>query len=266
MFDGASADPANRKRLDRRRRRPGLDPAGRRGRSDAPAFRRRDRGRAASRLDRLPVDGRRLWRPWRRAGSTRTTPPAPVSARSRERLAAENAWLELGVRAGKPVHVFRLAGIYGPGRNALAQLAAGTARRIVKPGQVFNRIHVEDHRRRARGLDRAAARRRGLQPRRRRAGAAAGRRRVRGAASPASSRRPRSPFAEARLTRNGGELLGRVQARLEPPHQGRARRRAGAIRPIAKALRRSTPPARGRVPVRRRDGSRPARNGRCSAG
>ena len=72
------------------------------------------------------------------------TPARPVSARSRERLAAENAWLELGVRAGKPVHVFRLAGIYGPGRNALAQLAAGTARRIVKPGQVFNRIHVED--------------------------------------------------------------------------------------------------------------------------
>jgi nucleoside-diphosphate-sugar epimerase len=72
------------------------------------------------------------------------TPARPVSARSRERLAAENAWLRFGVDAGKPVHVFRLAGIYGPGRNALAQLAAGTARRIVKPGQVFNRIHVED--------------------------------------------------------------------------------------------------------------------------
>jgi nucleoside-diphosphate-sugar epimerase len=73
-----------------------------------------------------------------------TTPPAPVSERSRERLAAENAWRALGIRSGKPVHVFRLAGIYGPGRNALGQLAAGTARRIVKPGQVFNRIHVED--------------------------------------------------------------------------------------------------------------------------
>jgi nucleoside-diphosphate-sugar epimerase len=72
------------------------------------------------------------------------TPARPVSARSRERLAAENAWLRLGAGAGKPVHVFRLAGIYGPDRNALAQLAAGTARRIVKPGQVFNRIHVED--------------------------------------------------------------------------------------------------------------------------
>jgi nucleoside-diphosphate-sugar epimerase len=72
------------------------------------------------------------------------TPPQPLGARSRRRLEAEEAWLELGDRAGKAVHVFRLAGIYGPGRNALAQLGAGTARRIIKPGQVFNRIHVED--------------------------------------------------------------------------------------------------------------------------
>jgi nucleoside-diphosphate-sugar epimerase len=72
------------------------------------------------------------------------TLPRPIGARSRQRLSAEQAWLELGARAGKPVHIFRLAGIYGPGRNALAQLAAGTARRIVKSGQVFNRIHVED--------------------------------------------------------------------------------------------------------------------------
>jgi nucleoside-diphosphate-sugar epimerase len=72
------------------------------------------------------------------------TPPSPLSERSRARLAAENAWLELGLRSGKPVHIFRLAGIYGPGRNALEQLARGTARRIVNPGQVFNRIHVDD--------------------------------------------------------------------------------------------------------------------------
>ncbi|MFL4987209.1 MAG: SDR family oxidoreductase [Microvirga sp.] len=72
------------------------------------------------------------------------TPPQPLGARSRQRLEAEEAWLDLGAGAGKPVHVFRLAGIYGPDRNALAQLAAGTARRIVKPGQVFNRVHVED--------------------------------------------------------------------------------------------------------------------------
>ncbi len=72
------------------------------------------------------------------------TPPAPVSARSRERAAAEEAWLALGRRADKAVAVFRLAGIYGPGRGPFAKLRAGTARRVVKPGQVFNRIHVED--------------------------------------------------------------------------------------------------------------------------
>jgi len=73
-----------------------------------------------------------------------TTPAHPISARSRERLAAEEAWLTLGRETGKAVRVFRLSGIYGPGRNALATLAAGGAKRVVKPGQVFNRIHVAD--------------------------------------------------------------------------------------------------------------------------
>jgi nucleoside-diphosphate-sugar epimerase len=68
----------------------------------------------------------------------------PVSERSRERLAAERAWQALGERRGIAVAVLRLAGIYGPGQNALVQLARGTARRIAKPGQVFNRIHVAD--------------------------------------------------------------------------------------------------------------------------
>jgi len=72
------------------------------------------------------------------------TPPAPRSPRSRQRLAAEEAWLAFGARTRRPVHVFRLAGIYGPGRNALKNLAEGRAKRIVKPGQVFNRIHVDD--------------------------------------------------------------------------------------------------------------------------
>ena len=72
------------------------------------------------------------------------TLPNPRSDRSRERLAAENAWRELGACSGKAVHIFRIAGIYGPGRNALNQLADGTARRIVKEGQVFNRIHADD--------------------------------------------------------------------------------------------------------------------------
>ncbi len=65
---------------------------------------------------------------------------APTSARGQRRVEAERAWLTSGL----PVHVFRLAGINGPGRSAVDQLRAGTARRIVKPGQVFSRIHVED--------------------------------------------------------------------------------------------------------------------------
>ncbi len=64
--------------------------------------------------------------------------------RSRRRIAAENAWLGLWREARVPVHVFRLAGIYGPGRSAFDALRAGRARRIHKPGQVFSRIHVED--------------------------------------------------------------------------------------------------------------------------
>ena len=69
-------------------------------------------------------------------------PVAPTMARTRRRVAAEGRWLASGL----PVHVFRLAGIYGPGpgRSALATVRAGTARRIVKPGQVFGRIHVAD--------------------------------------------------------------------------------------------------------------------------
>lgn len=72
------------------------------------------------------------------------TPPLSTSERGRARVAVEAQWLALGAATGKTVHVLRLAGIYGPGRNALADLAAGAARRIVKPGQVFNRIHVGD--------------------------------------------------------------------------------------------------------------------------
>jgi nucleoside-diphosphate-sugar epimerase len=72
------------------------------------------------------------------------TPAAPVSPRSRERLEAEQAWSALGAGAGKPVAHLRLSGIYGPGQNALVQVARGNAKRIDKPGQVFNRIHVAD--------------------------------------------------------------------------------------------------------------------------
>lgn len=68
----------------------------------------------------------------------------PHLERDRWRLAAERAWQVLGARKGVPVAVLRLAGIYGPGRSALDSLRNGTARRIAKPGQVFNRIHVAD--------------------------------------------------------------------------------------------------------------------------
>lgn len=68
----------------------------------------------------------------------------PVSARSVERVAAEEAWLAFGQVQNIPVAVLRLSGIYGPGRNAFCNLAAGTARRLIKPNQVFNRIRVED--------------------------------------------------------------------------------------------------------------------------
>ncbi|AZO35566.1 SDR family oxidoreductase [Mesorhizobium sp. M2A.F.Ca.ET.037.01.1.1] len=68
----------------------------------------------------------------------------PVSKRSVMRVAAEQEWLALGREIGKPVVVLRLSGIYGPGRNALANLEEVTARRLVKPGQVFNRIHCDD--------------------------------------------------------------------------------------------------------------------------
>lgn len=68
----------------------------------------------------------------------------PTSARSLARVKAEEAWTALGADAGIPTSVLRLSGIYGPGRNAFVNLAEGTAKRLVKPGQVFNRIHVDD--------------------------------------------------------------------------------------------------------------------------
>jgi nucleoside-diphosphate-sugar epimerase len=68
----------------------------------------------------------------------------PVSARSVERVEAEDHWLGFGKASGLPVAVLRLAGIYGPGRNALRNMEEGTARRLIKKDQVFNRIRVED--------------------------------------------------------------------------------------------------------------------------
>ncbi len=72
------------------------------------------------------------------------TPANPGSERARRRVLAEQEWLEFGARTGVAVQIHRLAGIYGPGRNALEDMMDGSARRIIKPGQVFNRIHVGD--------------------------------------------------------------------------------------------------------------------------
>jgi nucleoside-diphosphate-sugar epimerase len=72
------------------------------------------------------------------------TPAGPETGRGGARINAEAAWAELCRARGLPLDIFRLAGIYGPGRAPFAKIRAGEARRIVKPGQVFNRIHVDD--------------------------------------------------------------------------------------------------------------------------
>jgi nucleoside-diphosphate-sugar epimerase len=71
-------------------------------------------------------------------------PPNPSNARGRRRVLAEGQWLGFGKKHGIATQVFRLPGIYGPGRSALDDVRAGKARRIDKPGQVFSRVHVAD--------------------------------------------------------------------------------------------------------------------------
>ncbi len=73
-----------------------------------------------------------------------TAPLVPRNARSDRRVAAEQAWRDYARSRGVPLAILRLAGIYGPGRSTFDKLRDGTARRVVKPGQVFNRIHVAD--------------------------------------------------------------------------------------------------------------------------
>lgn len=72
------------------------------------------------------------------------SPLAPSTRRGRDRVAAEAGWQALAAAHGLPLHIFRLAGIYGPGRGPFEKVRNGTARRIIKPGQVFSRIHAED--------------------------------------------------------------------------------------------------------------------------
>jgi len=73
-----------------------------------------------------------------------TTSLTPSTERGRARVKAEAAWQDLAKATGAPLHIFRLAGIYGPDRGPFAKVRNGTARRIIKQGQVFSRIHVED--------------------------------------------------------------------------------------------------------------------------
>lgn len=73
-----------------------------------------------------------------------TAPLVPTSVRARRRVDAEAAWLALWRDRGLPVHVFRLAGIYGPGRSVLDKVRDGSAQRIDRPGHAFGRIHVDD--------------------------------------------------------------------------------------------------------------------------
>jgi nucleoside-diphosphate-sugar epimerase len=70
--------------------------------------------------------------------------PAPAQERSLRRLEAEQAWRALLAPRGVALDLFRTAGIYGPGRNMLEEARQGTARRVIKPGHTFSRIHVED--------------------------------------------------------------------------------------------------------------------------
>ena len=73
-----------------------------------------------------------------------TTPATPHSERSKRRLLAEQSWQHVAHTCTVPLSIFRLAGIYGPGRSAIDRVKSGAARCIIKPGQVFNRIHVDD--------------------------------------------------------------------------------------------------------------------------
>jgi dTDP-4-dehydrorhamnose reductase len=73
-----------------------------------------------------------------------SAPTRPVNRRSQQRVEVEQQWRDFAAKRGVPLLVLRLAGIYGPGRSSFDKLREGTARRIVKPGQVFNRIHVDD--------------------------------------------------------------------------------------------------------------------------
>lgn len=73
-----------------------------------------------------------------------TSEVKPTSIRGSRRAAAEQQWYSLFRSKDMPVHIFRLSGIYGPGRSAIDSVRANVAKRVDKPGQAFNRIHIDD--------------------------------------------------------------------------------------------------------------------------
>ena len=138
MFAVRPQPAAAARGLRRRHPRPDLDRPRRGRRPGARPARGRPAARRAGWIGYLGTTG--VYGDRQGGWVDEDTAIEPTLARADRRARAEAAWLASGL----PVHIFRLAGIYGPGRNAFVNLKDGTARRIVKPGQVFSRIHVED--------------------------------------------------------------------------------------------------------------------------
>ena len=194
-------------------------------------------GGGAGAVGRLSLDDGGLWRPAGRLGGR------DERARAGATSAGAGGWRRRrrGWRAGCRCDVFRLAGIYGPGRSAFDKLREGRAQRVVKPGQVFSRIHVDDiaaalRRRRWRGRtpgraynvadDEPAPPQDGDRLRRR-----------------SSSAMPVPPEVRLRgggALADGAELLGRVEAGVEPADQGGARGDARLARLPRRPPRRSS--------------------------
>ncbi|MEQ1695386.1 MAG: SDR family oxidoreductase [Hyphomicrobiaceae bacterium] len=143
VFDGTARDPGIAKALSEATHVVVSAPPGAAG---DPVLRRFGEDLAASPsalwIGYLSTIG--VYGDWQGTWIDETCELKPGSERSIRRAAAEADWLELGARTGKWVIVFRLAGIYGPGRSAIDNMREGSARRIVKAGQVFNRIHRDD--------------------------------------------------------------------------------------------------------------------------
>ncbi len=189
-------------------------PGRRRG---AARLRRGHRRAPGPRLGRLPLHRRRLRRRQGRMGGRGRAPRGRSPSAACGALRRSGRGSASGPSTGRRVEVFRLSGIYGPGRSVIDSLRAGTARRIVKPGQVFNRIHVDDIAARAGRRHRQGHRPPRLQRQRRRAGPARGRRGLRGRAPgparAAGDRRSRPPVSPP-WRRASGRMQARANERM----------------------------------------------------